>query len=154
FFAAGHAHADESQAGPFQFLETSHRVAEVGVAGVDYDIIGLQFAAKRCDLLIHRGSSRHYDNDRARRADGLRQFIKVAAWHNTLGKLTRARPELLHPRDRAVEHRDGVALFGNVERKVRAHRAKADQTDFRFVHRRVPQSGVALAARNMMTRGW
>ena len=37
--AAGDAHADEGQAGALEFLEAAHRVAEIGVAGVDDDVV-------------------------------------------------------------------------------------------------------------------
>ena len=54
FLAARNADADEGQAGAFQFLEAAHRVAEIGVAGIDHDVVGRQHAAQMRDLLVDR----------------------------------------------------------------------------------------------------
>ena len=52
--------------------------------------------------------------------------------------------ECVGSRGGAVEHRDAVALFGDVERQVGAHDAKADQADIRLRHLSPPMVPAAL----------
>ncbi len=80
----------------------------------------------------------HHDDDRPRRTDGGGQLLDRVAGHDHVLQRAGLVVEFRVFAVGAVEHRDPVALFGDVEREVRAHHAKADQSDFGVRHRSIP----------------
>ncbi len=133
-FTAGNAHADEGQARILQRIEAAHRIAEVGIAGIDHDVVVFEVRAQQFHLLVHGRTGLDHDDDRARRADGGDELFDRLAGHDLALEVAGLLVEFLGARDRAVEHRDRVALLGNVERKVRSHNTETDKPDFRLCH--------------------
>ncbi|MCY1499927.1 hypothetical protein D9M68_339580 [compost metagenome] len=124
FLTAGNAHADEGTV--LQRLEAAHRVAEVGVAGIDHDVALGKVGLQDFHLLIDRLTGLDHDDDRPRRADGGDERFDGVAGHDLALKVAGFRVEFMRRLDGAVEHGDLVALFSDVERQVRAHDAKTD----------------------------
>jgi hypothetical protein len=132
--AARNAHAYEGQAGTFKLGKASDGVAEIGVAGVDYDVAGRQHSAQQGNLLVDRLAGLDHDDDRARRLYGGGQFLHRRTRHDHPAQVAGGRRECFCASSSAVENRDAMTLFGYVERQVGAHDAKADKADFGFLH--------------------
>ena len=133
-FAAGNTHAHEGWVVRRRRDGAAHRIAEIGVAGVDQDVVGRQQRPQRRDLLVDRIARRDHDDDGARPANGGGEFRERPARNDAVGKRTRAGMEFLGRLRGAIIDRDGEALFGDVERQIGAHDAKTDQADFRCRH--------------------
>ena len=85
--------------------------------------------AQQRDLLVDRLAGLHQHDDRARRPDRRGELGDAVARHDAIPERAGAFDECVGARRRAVEDGDAMALFGDVEREVRAHHAKADQAD-------------------------
>ncbi len=134
FLTTGHAHADEGQAGILECIEAAHRVAEIRVAGIDHDVVLFEVWTQQIHLLVDRRTGLDHNDDRPRRADGGDEFLDGLARHDLALEVAGLLVKLLRARNGPVEHRDLVALLGDVERKVGTHHAETDKTDFRLCH--------------------
>ncbi|MNE33550.1 hypothetical protein D3C80_1272250 [compost metagenome] len=126
FFTTGNAHADEGQVAAFKALEAAHRIAEVGIAGIDHDVAGREIGLQKLHLLIDRIAGLDHDDDRARRADGLDEIFHRFARNDLALEGACIRVEFLRDFGSAVENRDLVAFFSNIEGKVGAHDAETN----------------------------
>ncbi len=126
-FAARHAdpHQTEGQASGIATVG----VMEIRVARVNHQIIWAQQGAKGCKLVIDRRPRRHHQDDRARRLDGRNKISHRLGRGDPGGKIPGAGMKVARDLHGAVPDGDGKALFSDVQRKGRAHRAKADQAD-------------------------
>ena len=68
------------------------------------------------------------------RADRCDEILQRVARHQLFSKLSRLFDEGMRLLARAVEDGDRRRVLGDVESEVAAHRAKADETDFRIRH--------------------
>ena len=62
--------------------EAPHRVAEIGVAGIDDDVVPAKARAQQRDLLVDRLAGLHHKDDRTRRPDGRRELGDAVARHD------------------------------------------------------------------------
>jgi hypothetical protein len=130
----GNAHADKGQAAILEIVETAHRIAEIGVAGVDHDVVFLKIRLEQFHLLIDRLAGLDHDDDRPWRADRSDEFLDGLARHDLALQAACFGIELPCCLDGAVEDCDLVAFFGNVERQIRSHNTKTDKADFCLCH--------------------
>ena len=86
----------------------------------------VQVSGPDADLLIDRITGLDHDDDRPRRADYLDEIFHRFARNDLALKSACIRVEFLGDFSRAVEDRDLVAFFSNIEGKVGAHDAKTD----------------------------
>ena len=119
---------------PRKLGEAPHRVAEIGVAGVDDDVALGKHRAQQRDLLVDRLAGLHHKDDRTRRPDRRGELGDTVARDDASLELAGVFDECVGARRRPVEDGDAMALFGDVEREVRAHHAKADQADVGVFH--------------------
>jgi len=86
-FTAGYAHADEGEAGPGELFEARDRVTEIGIAGIDHDVVMGEMRHQRRHLLVHGFTGLDHDDDRARRADGSDKLFDRMATDDLAGKV-------------------------------------------------------------------
>ena len=134
FLAAGHTHANERQTAALKPGKAPHRVAEIRIAGVNDNVVLRHQRAKRRDLFVNSLTGLHHDNHRARRTDrGDKLFHRVTR-NNAFGEFSGRGHEGVGLFQRAVKDSNPVAFFRNVERQIRPHHPKTDQTNFRLLH--------------------
>ena len=119
---------------PESSAEAPHGVAEIGIAGIDDDVAFGEHGAQQRDLLVDRLAGLHHNDDRTRRPD--RGGESAMLWQGMIRSLERAGAfdESVGARRRSVEDGDAMAFFGDVEREVGTHHAKADQADVGVSH--------------------
>ena len=79
FLTAGNAHADEGEAAAGQLGEAPHRVAEIGISGIDDDVAVGEHRLQQRDLLVDGLAGLHQKDDRTRRPDGIGEFGDAVA---------------------------------------------------------------------------
>ena len=135
--AAGHARADEEQAGRLDILGAPLGVGIERVAAIDdYVALGEQ-RRERLDQVVDGGARLHHHHDLAgwlERRDEV--FQRVAA--DDIGLVAARGREGVGDARCSVENGDGIAAAGDVEGQVLAHDGQTDQTDVTrgcFCHR-------------------
>ena len=130
--AAGDADAEVGHAGGVRLGGAAAGVVEVGVAGVDDQVLRREQRAERGDHRVDRRPGRDHQDHRPRRRHARDE--RLAASRRPRGARRadrRSLDEVLRDGGRSVEDRDGEALLGDVERQRRAHRSQSDQPDLR-----------------------
>ena len=107
-------------------------VVEVGVARVDHQVVGGKVRGQCGQHVIDGGACRDHQDDRAGRLNGVYEVGQRVGGGDVVCKRSGLGLEGVGHAGRAVPDGDGEALFGDVQRKGRAHRAKADEADVRF----------------------
>ena len=110
------------------------RVAEIGVARVNDQVVSVEKRAQGRDLLVDRVARGHHQDDRAGGLEGGDQIRQLLRRGDPRGK----RPGPFHEgfgfRAGAVPDRDVETLFRDVESQRRPHRAQAHQSDLAIAH--------------------
>src|SRR5690606_10856085 len=114
FLATGDAHSDEGQAGPFQLGEATHRVAEIGIAGIDDDVATYEQVAKPLDLLVDRLARLHHQDDRTGRLDLGDELFERGAGDDIAAQVAGVLEERTRARRGAIVDGYRIALFSNV----------------------------------------
>ena len=126
--AAGHAHADEADAGVLQRGEAAVGVGVLRVAAVDQDVARLEVRQKLVDHVVDRLARLHHDDDGARlgdRRDEIRQRLRreEAALAAVLAH------ELVGAFAMAIVERHAKAFSRRVAGEIGAHHGEAEHAD-------------------------
>jgi hypothetical protein len=119
---------------PSRSVKAAHGVAEIGVAGIDDDVIGFKQRLERGNLLVHRLAGLDHDDDRPRRADGGHEVLERRTGCHPFRETAGGRRELFRSRSRPVVDGNVIAVVGDVERQIGAHDAQSNHTYFRRSH--------------------
>ena len=116
------------------------------VAAFEDRVAGLQHRQQLLDHVVDRLARLDHDDDRTRPLHRLDERLDIRLRH-TLGReplLLGRGHEVVDLARRAVVDRDGVALFGDVQCKVRTHHGKADQADISGGHKCSSKWGIGV----------